>query len=61
MVKPASYTPAASYELVKLMHQTGLPAGVLNLVSGPGSTIGAEIVKQPESRQDFIYRRDRHG
>ena len=44
VVKPASYTPAASYELVKLMHQTGLPAGVLNLVSGPGSTIGAEIV-----------------
>ena len=44
IIKPASYTPAASYELVKLMHQTNLPAGVLNLVSGPGSVIGAEIV-----------------
>ena len=44
VVKPASYTPAASYELIKLMHQTGLPAGVLNLVSGPGSVIGAELV-----------------
>ena len=44
VVKPASYTPAASYELVKLMHQTAIPAGVLNLVSGPGSVIGAEIV-----------------
>ncbi len=44
VVKPASYTPAASYELIKLMHQTALPAGVLNLVSGPGRLIGAEMV-----------------
>ena len=45
VIKPASYTPAAAYELVKLMHQTSLPRGVINLVSGPGSTIGAEIVR----------------
>ena len=48
VIKPASYTPAASYELIKLMHQTGLPAGVVNLVSGPGSSIGAEIVQSPK-------------
>ena len=48
VIKPASYTPAASYELIKLMHQTGLPAGVVNLVSGPGSSIGAEIVTSPK-------------
>ena len=48
VVKPASYTPAASYELLKLMHQTPLPAGVVNLVSGPGSIIGAEIVTNPK-------------
>ena len=48
VVKPASYTPAASYELIKLMHQTGLPPGVVNLVSGPGSVIGAEIVTNPK-------------
>ncbi|PKB63798.1 MAG: aldehyde dehydrogenase [SAR202 cluster bacterium Io17-Chloro-G2] len=44
VVKPASYTPATTYELVKLMHQTGLPNGVVNLVSGPGTVVGAEIV-----------------
>ncbi|PKB79295.1 MAG: aldehyde dehydrogenase [SAR202 cluster bacterium Io17-Chloro-G9] len=44
VVKPASYTPATAYELVKLMHQTGLPNGVVNLVSGPGTVVGAEIV-----------------
>ena len=48
VVKPASYTPAASYELIKLMHQTGMPAGVVNLVSGPGSVVGAEIVTNPK-------------
>ncbi len=44
VVKPASYTPATAYELVKLMHQTGLPRGVLNLVPGPGNVVGAELV-----------------
>jgi betaine-aldehyde dehydrogenase len=48
VIKPASYTPAASYELVKLMHQTPLPPGIVNLVSGPGSTVGAEIVVSPK-------------
>ena len=48
VIKPASYTPAASYELIKLMHQTGLPPGVVNLVSGPGTVIGAEIVTNPK-------------
>ena len=44
MIKPASYTPAATYELVKLIQQTGLPKGVLNLVPGPGNVVGAEII-----------------
>jgi betaine-aldehyde dehydrogenase len=48
VIKPASYTPAATYELVKLMHQTALPAGIINLVSGPGSVVGAEIVRNPK-------------
>jgi len=44
VIKPASYTPAATYELVKLIQQTGLPKGVLNLVPGPGAVVGAEII-----------------
>ncbi len=44
VIKPASYTPAATYELVKLIQQTGLPKGVLNLVPGPGNVVGAEII-----------------
>jgi acyl-CoA reductase-like NAD-dependent aldehyde dehydrogenase len=34
VIKPASYTPAATYELVELIHETGLPKGVVNLVPG---------------------------
>jgi len=44
VIKPASYTPAATYELVKLIHETGLPRGVINLVPGPGNVVGAEII-----------------
>ncbi len=44
VIKPASYTPAATYELVKLIHDTGLPKGVINLVPGPGTVVGAELI-----------------
>ena len=44
VVKPASYTPAATYELVKLIQETGVPKGVLNLVPGPGKVVGAELI-----------------
>src|SRR5437899_6839378 len=44
VIKPASFTPAATYELVRRINQTGLPKGVLNLVPGPGSVVGSEII-----------------
>jgi betaine-aldehyde dehydrogenase len=44
VIKPASYTPAATYDLVKLIHETGLPRGVINLVPGPGNVVGAELI-----------------
>jgi betaine-aldehyde dehydrogenase len=44
VIKPASYTPAATYELVKLVLATGLPKGVLNLVPGRGDVVGAELI-----------------
>jgi betaine-aldehyde dehydrogenase len=44
VIKPASYTPAATFELVKLILETGLPRGVINLVPGPGNVVGAEII-----------------
>ncbi len=45
--KPATLTPACAARLVQLFHDSGLPAGVLNLVYGSGSIIGQAIVNDP--------------
>ncbi|MBU4221303.1 MAG: aldehyde dehydrogenase family protein [Euryarchaeota archaeon] len=48
--KPASDTPLLSIELVKILTEAGLPKGVLNLVMGDGSTVGAAIVHNKKIR-----------
>ncbi|MHB8568525.1 MAG: aldehyde dehydrogenase family protein [Nitrososphaerales archaeon] len=47
VLKPASDTPLLSYELYKIMESAGLPPGVFNFVTGPGSTVGAEMTENP--------------
>ena len=47
VLKPASDTPLMSYELCRIMEMAGLPPGVCNFVTGPGSTVGAELVENP--------------
>ncbi|HEX6778880.1 MAG TPA: aldehyde dehydrogenase family protein, partial [Ktedonobacterales bacterium] len=44
VLKPASDTPLLSTKLVELLAEAGLPAGVLNLVTGPGGTLGDALV-----------------
>jgi len=48
--KPASDTPLCAIEFVKILEQAGIPDGVINLVTGPGSTVGDEIVTNPKIR-----------
>lgn len=48
--KPASDTPILSIELVKILEEAGLPKGVLNIVMGAGSTVGAAIVRNKKIR-----------
>lgn len=43
--KPSSDTPLCAIELIKILEKAGLPKGVVNLITGGGSTVGAEIVK----------------
>ena len=45
--KPATDTPLCAIELVKIMESAGLPKGVVNLVTGSGSSVGTPIVKHP--------------
>src|ERR1700730_5093070 len=51
VVKPASTTPPATLRLAELMHAGGLPPGVLNVVTGPGSVVGEEIIRHPLGRK----------
>jgi aldehyde dehydrogenase (NAD+) len=43
VLKPSEVAPLAAYELADIFHETGLPAGVFNLVSGTGPVTGAAI------------------
>jgi aldehyde dehydrogenase (NAD+) len=50
VLKPASLTPHTAYLLAKIYEEAGVPAGVLNLVTGRGSTVGDELVVNPTVR-----------
>ncbi len=46
--KPATYTPLVALRFVQILHEAGLPAGVLNVVTGAGATVGDTLVDHPE-------------
>jgi aldehyde dehydrogenase (NAD+) len=48
--KPSSQTPLSAAKLVEVLDEAGLPAGVLNMVIGPASEVGVEIVENPGVR-----------
>ena len=50
VVKPASNSPTSVYHLARLFQAAGLPAGVLNVVTGKGSMIGNALVEHPRTR-----------
>ncbi|MEH6989710.1 aldehyde dehydrogenase family protein [Cytobacillus firmus] len=45
VLKPASQTPLSALFIAELFEEAGLPPGVLNVVTGPGSVVGEEIVR----------------
>lgn len=51
VAKPASAAPIAASEMIRALHDAGLPPGTINLVLGPGRTVGAELVENPISRK----------
>jgi len=46
--KPASATPLSAVKLIEIFEEAGLPAGVLNLVTGPGGQVGNALVESPD-------------
>lgn len=45
--KPSSEAPVLGYEIYRALTDAGIPAGVFNLVVGPGATVGAELQEHP--------------
>lgn len=47
VLKPASAAPLTALNIVRALEEAGLPAGVLNFVTGSGSVAGNELVASP--------------
>jgi aldehyde dehydrogenase (NAD+) len=47
VLKPASDTPCSALELAKIIDETGLPKGVVNIIAGAGSECGEELCTSP--------------
>jgi acyl-CoA reductase-like NAD-dependent aldehyde dehydrogenase len=47
VLKPAQQTPLTALLLAEVMAAAGVPAGVFNVVPGPGSSAGAALVRHP--------------
>lgn len=48
VLKPAELAPLSAFMLAEAAHEVSLPAGVLNIVSGPGRVVGEAIVGHPD-------------
>jgi len=48
VLKPASLTPLTAIILTEICHEAGVPEGVVNIVTGPGSSVGDAIVEHPD-------------
>lgn len=50
VLKPASDTPGIAWAVFECLEEAGLPPGVVNFLSGPGSIAGETLVKHPQTR-----------
>ncbi len=50
ILKPSSDSMLTGWTFFNLMREVGVPAGVINFVSGPGSSVGDYLVAHPKTR-----------
>ncbi|WP_439815738.1 bifunctional proline dehydrogenase/L-glutamate gamma-semialdehyde dehydrogenase PutA [Zavarzinia sp. CC-PAN008] len=49
LAKPADQTPLIAAHVVALLHRAGVPEDVVQLLPGPGATVGARLVADPRT------------
>ncbi|MGA9173369.1 MAG: aldehyde dehydrogenase family protein [Thermoactinomyces sp.] len=47
ILKPASLTPLTALVLADICHEAGVPAGVINVITGSGADVGSYLVEHP--------------
>ncbi|HXH51103.1 MAG TPA: L-glutamate gamma-semialdehyde dehydrogenase [Terriglobia bacterium] len=50
VLKPSSDSPTIGYKFFEALEEAGMPAGVVNFLPGPGSTVGDALVAHPRTR-----------
>lgn len=48
VVKPATVTPIATFMLVAILEEAGLPKGYINIITGSGSEVGEWLLDEPK-------------
>ena len=50
ILKPSSDAPLIAWKIFEILEEAGVPAGVLNFVTGSGGTLGNALVEHPRTR-----------
>jgi succinyl-CoA reductase len=50
VAKPTSAAPFTALRLAEHLNAAGVPAGALNVVTGPGGTVGSALIEHPRTR-----------
>jgi 1-pyrroline-5-carboxylate dehydrogenase len=50
VLKPSSDAPAIAHAFFEILEDCGMPPGVVNLLTGPGATVGDPLVDHPKTR-----------
>jgi 1-pyrroline-5-carboxylate dehydrogenase len=50
VLKPASTSPMIAWQFMRFLEEVGLPGGVVNFLTGSGSTIGDTLIEHPQVR-----------
>jgi len=54
VIKPATITPMTTLMMGEVFREAGLPAGALNVISGPGSEVGEALCTNPRVQKIFF-------